>query len=280
MILAFLLVPIELISYIFKPISLSIRLFANMMAGHTLLKVIAGGKNVVLLPGEKNEKPIHNMEWIYTTAISTEELQSIHASNDRGLSNPPRLIYAGRLSPEKGVINLLQAIAILKKENFQPLPHLVIAGDGPLRTDFEQFIIDNNCEEIVKFTGQLDRHSLSVQFEQADICIQPSLTEGLSKAWLDAFSHGIPVISSDVGAASFVIGRHNERGWLIPPGEVDAILDQIKFVLSQEINWKLLHESCVTFVQNRTLENWAQQIGEICSRQWKLPFNKGKIDNK
>jgi len=40
--LAFLLVPIELISYIFKPISLSIRLFANMMAGHTLLKVIAG----------------------------------------------------------------------------------------------------------------------------------------------------------------------------------------------------------------------------------------------
>jgi len=40
--LALLLVPIEFISYIFKPVSLSIRLFANMMAGHTLLKVIAG----------------------------------------------------------------------------------------------------------------------------------------------------------------------------------------------------------------------------------------------
>lgn len=40
--LAFLLVPIEIISYVFKPISLAIRLFANMMAGHTLLKVIAG----------------------------------------------------------------------------------------------------------------------------------------------------------------------------------------------------------------------------------------------
>jgi len=41
-VLGLLLVPIELISYIFKPISLSIRLFANMMAGHTLLKVIVG----------------------------------------------------------------------------------------------------------------------------------------------------------------------------------------------------------------------------------------------
>jgi len=40
--LALLLVPIEFVSYIFKPISLGVRLFANMMAGHTLLKVIAG----------------------------------------------------------------------------------------------------------------------------------------------------------------------------------------------------------------------------------------------
>lgn len=40
--LSFLLVPIEVISYIFRPISLSVRLFANLMAGHTLLKVIAG----------------------------------------------------------------------------------------------------------------------------------------------------------------------------------------------------------------------------------------------
>lgn len=40
--LAFLLVPVELISYIFKPISLAVRLFCNMMAGHTLLKVFAG----------------------------------------------------------------------------------------------------------------------------------------------------------------------------------------------------------------------------------------------
>jgi F-type H+-transporting ATPase subunit a len=47
--LAFLLVPIELVSYIFQPISLSVRLFANMMAGHTLLEVIAGFSWSILL---------------------------------------------------------------------------------------------------------------------------------------------------------------------------------------------------------------------------------------
>jgi F-type H+-transporting ATPase subunit a len=42
LILALILVPIELISYIFRPIALAVRLFANMMAGHTLLKVVSG----------------------------------------------------------------------------------------------------------------------------------------------------------------------------------------------------------------------------------------------
>jgi len=51
-VLALLLVPIELISYFFRPISLAIRLFANMMAGHTLLKVIAGfGMTLMTLNG-------------------------------------------------------------------------------------------------------------------------------------------------------------------------------------------------------------------------------------
>jgi|Transcript_7486 ATP synthase subunit 6 len=50
-VLAFLLVPIEIVSYIFRPISLSVRLFANMMAGHTLLKVIAGFAWTMMLAG-------------------------------------------------------------------------------------------------------------------------------------------------------------------------------------------------------------------------------------
>lgn len=49
--LGFLLVPIEFISYIFKPISLAVRLFANMMAGHTLLKVIAGFASTLTFKG-------------------------------------------------------------------------------------------------------------------------------------------------------------------------------------------------------------------------------------
>ncbi|CAM9552313.1 unnamed protein product [Chrysoparadoxa australica] len=40
--LSLILIPIEVVSFFFKPISIGVRLFANIMAGHTLLKVIAG----------------------------------------------------------------------------------------------------------------------------------------------------------------------------------------------------------------------------------------------
>lgn len=49
--LSLLLIPIEIVSYLFRPISLAVRLFANMMAGHTLLKVIAGFSWSMLLSG-------------------------------------------------------------------------------------------------------------------------------------------------------------------------------------------------------------------------------------
>lgn len=49
--LAFLLIPIEIISFIFKPLSLGVRLFANIIAGHTLLKVIGGFSWTIILKG-------------------------------------------------------------------------------------------------------------------------------------------------------------------------------------------------------------------------------------
>jgi len=49
--LAFLLVPIEIVSFIFKPLSLSVRLFANIIAGHTLLKVIGGFSWTIIKKG-------------------------------------------------------------------------------------------------------------------------------------------------------------------------------------------------------------------------------------
>ncbi len=238
-----------------------------------IMRRFAGGRNVMLATGEGESAPSSNMHWVFVSALSQAELQQICPVFDRELSSPPRLIYAGRLSPEKGVLTLIEALAKLKQEKFSPLPNLILAGDGPQRNVLEQAVARCECTDIVRFVGQLDRNSLSEQFLMADICVQPSLTEGFSKAWLDAMSHGLPVLTTEVGAARAVIGDESERGWIVPPGDVDTLTTKLRQVLSEPMDWHILRRRCRSYVEKRTLEDWAQRIGQICVEQWKINWN-------
>ena len=239
-----------------------------------IMRKFAGGRNVMLVTGESNIQPAQRMHWIFGSALSNNELNRITPILKRGLSDIPQLIYIGRLSPEKGIKYLIEAIVKLKQDNFTPMPCLIIAGDGPQRQELEYLVDQNDCENLIHFTGQLNREHLSKQLMLSDLCVQPSLTEGFSKAWLDAMAHGLPVIASDVGAARAVIGDKSERGWLLPPGDVNAISNLLKYILTANIDWFSLRSRCKFYVTNRTLEIWADQIGAICANQWGLELDK------
>jgi len=126
--------------------------------------------------------------------------------------------------------NLIAAFEILAREGMLPMPHCTIIGDGPQRRALEEQVAVAGLGDHFKFAGQLDgkrsRGLCNTRF-----CVQPSLSEGFSKAWLDAFAHGLPVLASDVGAASQVIGGDGVRGWLVPPGDVRALADRLSRVL-------------------------------------------------
>jgi glycosyltransferase involved in cell wall biosynthesis len=195
---------------------------------------------------------------------------------NRGLSSPPRLIYAGRLSVEKGVPNLIRAIALLREQGFQPMPHCTLAGDGPQRPEIETLVRELNCEEQVTLTGQLERPALSELLSRADLCVHPSSTEGYCKAWLDAMAHGLPVLTTEVGAARAVVGGSGVRGWLVPPGDAVAFAAALREVLSGTVSWAPLRQRCRDFAAARTLERWAGVIGAACVQQWGTPLNGRK----
>lgn len=242
-----------------------------------LMRRFAGGRNVMLATGEGETPPAPGMRWIFATALSAEELRAIQPAPDRGLSDPPRLVYIGRLSPEKGVANLIEAVALLDREGFRPRPEVTLIGSGPERASLEARVDALGCPSRIRFAGQLDRAGLSAELQRADLCVQPSLTEGFSKAWLDAFAHGLPVLASEVGAARSVIGANGERGWLAPPGDVRALARQIRCALTGTTDWPALRRRCIGFAQDRTLEAWAREIGQVCAQQWNMALVDGKI---
>lgn len=240
------------------------------------MRRFAGGRNVMLATGGGAVAPSPGVEWIFSTALSRAELERALPCLDRGLAATPRLLYVGRLSVEKGVATLLRALSTLARSGFQPRAHLTLAGDGPARAELEALARELGCADMVTFAGQLERSALAAELARADLCVQPSLTEGFSKAWLDAMAYGLPVLASDVGAARVVIGD-DERGWLVPPGDAAALADALRRLSTASLDWPALRRRCRAYVEGMTLEKWTREIGEHCTRQWGWTLANGRL---
>jgi glycosyltransferase involved in cell wall biosynthesis len=241
------------------------------------MRTFAGGRNVMIATGAGVHPPAPGMRWLYTTALTRAELTRIQPVFERGLSQPLRLVYAGRLSSEKGVIHLVRALDAFRTRARGPMPSLTVLGDGPDRQPLEAAVRHSGLAGIVRFRGHVDRRQLSEELMRADVSVQPSLTEGLCKAWLDSMAHGLPVLSSRVGAAEAVIGRSGERGWLVPPGDGDALADALTEIVDNDRDWPSLRRRCRAFVDDYTIENWAEAIGETCAEQWGGVLERGKL---
>jgi hypothetical protein len=246
------------------------------------MRLTAGGRNVMVATGQDDEPPAPGMHWLFASAMWSCELNELRACLDRPLAHPPRLVYAGRLAPEKGLPVLIRALAQLYAEangsGSAWLPTLTLAGDGPDRAALEAEARRLLPHGAVTFLGQLDRVGLTRCLRDADVCVHPSLTESLCKAWLDAMAHGLPVIAADVGAARAAIGEPGERGLLVPAGDSSAFAAAIARMVNEPRDWPALRRRCHAFVQSRTLETWAERLGQFCASQWGLSFVNGKLE--
>ena len=113
-------------------------------------------------------------------------------------AEPPEILFAGRLSPEKGILDLVEAA--------RGLP-LTVAGDGPLR------------DRVPGALGFVDPHPL---YDRAAIVACPSRREGFGVACLEAMAHGRPVVATGVGGLRDLV-VDGETGLVVPPGDVAAL---------------------------------------------------------
>jgi glycosyltransferase involved in cell wall biosynthesis len=123
---------------------------------------------------------------------------------------PPFVLYAGRLSPEKGVLELVEAA------NGIPL---VIVGDGPLR------------ERVPGARGFVTHDELLKLYERAAVVAVPSYREGFGVVCAEAMAHARPVVASSVGGLLDLVAD-GETGIHVPPGDVGALRDALQTLLA------------------------------------------------
>ena len=126
----------------------------------------------------------------------------------------PRVLFAGRLGPEKGVRVLLDAWSL-----WPGAPLLEIAGDGPERGALEARAREHGLGDRVRFLGQLPPAEVERRMGGARLLAVPSLCfEGFPLVVRDAFAAGVPVVASRLGALEQIV-EDGATGLLFSPGD-------------------------------------------------------------
>ena len=143
------------------------------------------------------------------------------------------VVYFGRLSAEKGLTDLLDAIAK------HPEIPLVIAGDGPQRSELEQICQERGLNH-VRFAGHLSGNELGGLIAESAFTVLPSLAyETLGKSILESYAWGRAVIATDLGSRREFV-NHGSTGLLFAPGNAEALANAIAYLYANPgLAWKM-----------------------------------------
>jgi glycosyltransferase involved in cell wall biosynthesis len=153
------------------------------------------------------------------------------------------ILYAGTLTQMKGIKYLLEAVKRLNK----PDVRLVMVGGKIGPQDW--------LKPYAGFTTVLDRvprQELIDLYSKADIFVFPSLLEGFGKVILEAMAMGLPVITTTATAGEYII-EDGVDGFLVPPGNSDAIREKIQLLYE---NRELRKKAGIRAAKKARLYTW------------------------
>jgi glycosyltransferase involved in cell wall biosynthesis len=147
-------------------------------------------------------------------------------------ADPPEILFVGRLSPEKGISELVEATRGL---------NLVVAGDGPLRS------------LVPSALGFVPHEEVQRLLARAAVVVLPSHQEGLPMVLLEAMAHGRSVVATPVGGTPSLV-EDGRTGLLVPKGDARALREAIERLLADADLRKRLGEAARARV--REVASW------------------------
>ncbi|WP_292835708.1 glycosyltransferase [Microbacterium sp.] len=142
-----------------------------------------------------------------------------------------RVLFVGRLTTEKHIEVLLEAVARLARE----LPDITldIIGGGDQRRNLEQIAQRLGVFDRAVFHGRVDEEALRAAYTKADVFAIASVAELQSIATMEAMASGLPIVGADAVALPHLI-HDGENGYLFEPGNVDDLADKLRRVLTAD----------------------------------------------
>lgn len=152
-------------------------------------------------------------------------------ADTRSGSADPLIVFAGRLEWEKGIFDLLDAVADVLRQ--RPQARLFIAGSGGQEQQVMARIGEHPLRGRVEMAGRLDRTALGAAFRRASLVVVPSRYEPFGLVALEAAAAGAPLLVTDTGGLAD-IGDGGSFAALVAPGDPAALSAAIAECLTDE----------------------------------------------
>lgn len=157
-----------------------------------------------------------------SNAVLTQSREEVMAASTRSIE-PGLVIAVGRLSEEKGFMNLIEAMALLRARRDA---RLLIVGEGPDRARLEARTKELSLNDTVTLAGF---HGNPGHFvERAQLFVSASRHEGLGNAIIEALALGVPVVSTDAPYGPREILQDGQWGDLVPVNDPVALADAME----------------------------------------------------
>ena len=166
------------------------------------------------------------------------DISSLETNVDKRYSK--QIIFAGRLSHEKGIDSLISISQKLTDDI-----HLIILGAGPEEEKINDLVKNHKN---IHFFGYKNKNQTISLIRGSDILIHPSLHEGISSTVLEGMACKTAIIASDVGGNKELI-ENNVNGITIKPHNIDSFVEQIMNLFDNEQLRKLLVDNAVKTVE-------------------------------
>lgn len=172
--------------------------------------------------------------------LEAERIPVLHTGVDirhfcpRARNGPGRLtiLFAGKIARNKGVGVLLDAACRLRSEFPDLRLRMLGQGEKEVVAELQTRASQGGSDGLLELPGFVSREALPAELGSADIFAAPSRYEGgPGFVYLEAMACGVPVIACEGSGATEVI-RTGENGLLVPPDDVDALVNALRRLLS------------------------------------------------
>ncbi|MEO1996152.1 MAG: glycosyltransferase [Planctomycetaceae bacterium] len=183
-----------------------------------------------------------------------------HLPNEWQTSKPV-FFTLRRLEQRMGIETLLEAAQLLNQNGTSF--RLLIGGDGSLRPQFQQQVVESGLDECVRFLGRVPEEDVPLCYAAADCFVLPTRAlECFGIIILEAYAAGTPVIATRVAAIPEIV-EHAGKEWLVEPGAPRELAEKMRLVAAGTLS--IASEHLRKIVEQYRSTRTLQRLESLCS---------------